>query len=242
MKNKANLIALAAFVASLGGFHAYAEALRDEVGGGRPQSALALTRDVQPGELLSAQNLTSVDIPADYLDERRILRLDREHVLGVAVQTAIRAGEGLMWSDLADGEAHRHLAALITPGRRAYSLKPGANPLGALLRVGDHVDVLLETAGKTSTLLQRVLILAVGTQLELDQTGSAQSDQGVTLSVTSAEAEKILSAEARGELRLVARNPEDLRLDAPPLASRTKTATSSRTATTIERKEIEHVR
>lgn len=217
MQKKANLIALAAFFAGLAAFQMYAKRLQAEARGGGPESVLIARKDLAPGTMLSEDNLGVVAIPADYLDPRRVRADEKQNLLGVALDERVQAGEGLVWSDLADGAAHKHLASLVSPGRRAYSLESSANPLGRLLRVADHVDVILEESGKTKTLLQRVLVLAVGGQTErsdevLGSTSARAS--GVTLSVTAEEANQLLAAEARGNLRLVLRNPEDQRREA----------------------------
>jgi pilus assembly protein CpaB len=128
---------------------------------------------------------------------------------------------------------------------RAYSIDGNANPLGGLLRIGDHVDVLLETRGEATLLLEQVLVLAVGGQLKRvhDEEKAPVRASGVTLSVTSAQAEELLVAESAGDLRLVLRNPEDLHRVEEGSPGDPKSAPSAvRTAARQDKKEIEHVR
>ncbi len=242
--HRANLVGAAAFFIGLLGFQAYAVRIKEESQGGRPVSVLIVTRDLEPGALLSPETLAKVDVPADYLDERRIRESEKENLMGVPVQNALKAGDGLIWGDLADGKAHQHLAALVLPGRRAYSIDAGANPLGRLLRVGDHVDVLVEASGRSEILLERVLVLAVGGKVESEELGVASAEfggKGVTLSVTSAEAEKLFSAESRGDLRLILRNPEDLR-ESSGAKDKSEQDVRASLAKAEKTQEIEHVR
>jgi pilus assembly protein CpaB len=178
------------------------------------------------------------------LDARRILKKERADLIGVAVAGPLRAGDGLVWSDIADGASHRHLASVVMPGRRAYGLSAKANPLGRLLRVGDHVDVLLEHSGSSETILERSLVLAVGSELS-DGAKSERSSgrgRGVTLSVSAKQAELLLAAEERGRLRLTVRNPEDLRLRDKKEAKVEKENHRRLAVVPDEKKEIEHVR
>lgn len=243
---KANIWAGVAFVVGVAGLQLYAHELKKELQGGELQSLLIVTQDHEVGSSLTLEGLASLDVPSDYVDARRISSKERENLAGVAVQTRLRAGDSLLWSDLADGAARNHLAQMLLPGRRAYSIKASANPLGKLLRVGDHVDVLVEEAGMSSALLERVLVLAVGSRLgEIrDENSTAYAGApGVTLSVSSAQAKRLLEAEAQGRLRLVLRNPEDAQIDAQVLsARRDPSPTKSVRASAEAKQEIEHVR
>lgn len=244
MKHKANLIAVAAFVCGIAGFRMYTSQLEAELRGGEPQAVLLVTEDLKAGDTLTQSNLSTTRVPSDYVDSRRVLAKERDHLLGVQVSGELQAGTGLLWSDIADGAAHKHLAALVTPGRRAYTVESGANPLGRLLRVADHVDVLLETSQKTETLLEQVLVLAVGGQIRRDDGllgDKTVRGSGVTLSVSPEQAEQLLEAESRGKLRLVLRNPEDERIR-PKQPAGDVVATAPQKAAEDSTPEIEHVR
>lgn len=244
MKHTANWIAAGTFVLGCAGFHLYTTKFEEAVRGGKAHTVLLVTQDLKPGELLTASNLGVTDVPADYLDSRRVRAAEKENLLGVRIAQNLKAGDSLLWSDIDDGAAHKHLAALVAPGRRAYSLKGDANPLGRLLKVADHVDVLLDKNGETKTLLQHVLVLAVGGQLERKDDllgGSTIGGSGVTLSVTSEEAAELFAAEREGKLRLVLRNPEDEKTKQKEEVQRL--AASHTPAGAAEKtQEIEHVR
>ncbi len=247
MKKNANWVFTITLVLGVAGFWAYANQVKKEAQGGAMQDVLVVNRDLEAGDSLTEADLHVTKIPEDYLDARRILRTDRKRLLGVALTTRIRAGEGLVWSDLADGAAHRNLASLIAPGHRAYSLSPGANPLGRLLHVGDHVDVLLESNGVSQLLLERVLILAAGGKIEGEDEllgARVAGAQGVTLSLSSNQAQRLFAAESKGDVRLVLRNPKDLRKrnDRLPTMKAQEKKNSKMGASFLVKKEIEHVR
>lgn len=243
---KLHIVSIAAFVVGLIGFQTYARKVKEEASGGEPRQVLVVTRDLKLGASLTKDCLGVVTIPSDYLDPRRILEKEKPHLIGVQINQSLRAGDGIVWSDISDGAAHKHLAALVSPGMRAYSIEGEANPLGGLLRVGDHVDVLLESRGEARLLLERVLVLAVGGQMNRVDDGEPvpMRASGVTLSVTSPQAEDLLLAERAGELRLALRNPDDLRKQTreegqgDPEPGRAPVLKATRDS----KKEIEHVR
>lgn len=245
MKHTANWIAAGTFVVGCAGFHLYTTQFEEAVRGGKAHAVLLVTQDLKPGDTLAASNLGVTEVPADYLDSRRVRAEERENLLGVRIAQNLKAGDSLLWSDIDDGAAHKHLAALVAPGQRAYSLKGDANPLGRLLKVADHVDVLLEKNGETETLLQHVLVLAVGGQLERKDDllgGRSIGDSGVTLSVSAEEAAQLLAAERQGKLRLILRNPEDEKTK-PQNEEAQRLAASGTSASSSEKTQvIEHVR
>lgn len=243
MKKIANLMAAAAFVLGLAGVQLYAQRLRADLQGGELTSVLVVTEDLPAGTELEAAHVASIEIPADYLDARRVRSAEQKSLLGAELVGALRAGDPIFWSDVSQGAARRDLAELVAPGQRAYQVEADANPLGTLLHAGDRVDVLLERGGTTALLLERILVLAVGGRLqnEGESTPSGRS-RGVTLSVTVEQGAELLAAEARGDLRLLLRNPKDeeARVKAATDAPNARRADTARSVT--KKKEIDHVR
>lgn len=216
MSKKANLWAAATFIVGLAGLQFYLDRLERELRGGPQRSVLVVTRNLEAGDMITDSVLASVAVPERYLDERRIRSAETGRAIGLRVEEPLRTGDFVLWSDLADGSAHRHLAELVKPGQRAYTLEREANAFGSLLHVGDRVDVLVQQRGSSDTLLEKVQVLAVGGNLrtaDSEEDGrSHRANTGVTLSVTPMQASQLQLAEARGKLRLVLRNPRDQRL------------------------------
>lgn len=240
----ANKVAVAAFLIGMTGFYLYTARLEREARGGDPTAVLIVRSDVPRGSVVSDEHLAPVLVPSRYLDRRRVLAQDKSKVVGVVVERALQVGDGLLWTDLRDGNAHQSLAATVPVGQRAYNLPPRTNPLGNMLQAGDRVDVLLERHQTSELVLERVLVLMVGSSFDPPATGTEKKgfvkDTGVTVSVAPDQAALLLAAEGKGELRLVLRNPADEAqrlLHLEPTAEPVKAG--NRDAQT---QEIEHVR
>ncbi|HEY3297498.1 MAG TPA: Flp pilus assembly protein CpaB, partial [Armatimonadota bacterium] len=112
------------------------------------------------------------------------------------------------------------LAYVIPPFMRAVTV--AVDPVvgvGGFLKAGDHVDVVAtfvqNDASVTKTVLQDVLLLAAGTDLNGTSNNpnqaADQKPQGhATLAVMPPEAERLILADMRGKLRLTLRRPDDI--------------------------------
>jgi hypothetical protein len=100
---------------------------------------LVAARDVAPGEVLSADAVSTVEVGAGP-GVRTVAAADRTLVLGQVARGPIPAGTLLSPDMVADGDA-------VPPGQAVVGalLAPGAYPTAAL-RAGDHV-LLVEVAG-----------------------------------------------------------------------------------------------
>jgi len=244
MFQTANKVAVGAFLIGMTGFYLYTSRLKREVRGGDPTAVLIVRSDVPRGSVMSAEHLAPVLVPSRYLDRRRVLAQDKGKVVGVVVERPLQVGDGLLWSDLRDGTAHQSLAATVPVGQRAYNLPPRTNPLGNMLQAGDRVDVLLERHQTSELVLERVLVLMVGSSFDLPSAGVEKKgiikDTGVTVSVAPEQAGLLLAAEGKGELRLVLRNPAD---EAQRLTHPESTAERAKVGPAdTQTREIEHVR
>jgi pilus assembly protein CpaB len=196
------------------------------------------------------------------VEERHIPASDVEQIIGANATEAVKANESLLWTDMAVLQAgSRRLSDLVQEGMRAITVRNRTGAFGGLLRPGDRVDLLFTEGGKfgenearaTSTLLQNLLVLAVGSNLG----GSEQGDRPegvatgrVTLGVTAEQGQLIAQAEHQGQLRLVLRNPDDIVLleDLPETAAGDVTGISDRSRWSLRQRvagttrEIEHVR
>lgn len=109
------------------------------------------------------------------------------------------------------------VAAIITPGKRAMTVK-GGKVLGVagFIRPGDHVDILLRTTDPTTeketnkTVFENVRVLATGAQMGADAEGKKAKEDTYTVEVTPEEGERLALAEASGSLRFALRNVTDV--------------------------------
>ncbi len=199
----------------------YMSRFEARVSGGAPAGVLVAARDLQAGESITADVLGVRQIPSAYVELRHILVKDTDVLLGETLSTAIRGGEALLWSDLQlDPTRDAELAMRIRPGMRAITLNAVRDSgLTELLQPGDRVDVLLSSASEafgrsdawTRTLLQNVLVLAVGSELRArgDNKDRSARDRRVTVSVTPGDAQRLAQAETLGRISLALRHPDD---------------------------------
>ncbi|MNC31454.1 hypothetical protein D3C75_797760 [compost metagenome] len=120
------------------------------------------------------------------------------------------------------------LASLIAPDKRAISVRvDDVVGVGGFLLPGNRVDVLATkttNAGSNSatsrTILENLRVLAV------DQTAGTDKTQpvvvrAVTLEMSVAEAEALVTAQTEGKLQLALRNPLNLEKKSPAVAPAT---------------------
>jgi pilus assembly protein CpaB len=111
----------------------------------------------------------------------------------------------------------------VLPGYRAVSIRASQNDTVSLIRPGDYVDVIgvLGTSGAIAeaknavVLLQRVLVLATGSDTSPDQAKDTREanpyvqENVLTLSLTLTEAQVLALASERGRLTVAVRHPDD---------------------------------
>jgi pilus assembly protein CpaB len=222
--NRTALLVSAA-VATLGFLFlaAYVRRFQEEATGGDPVELVALRQDVDRGEPLAEPMLVVRTLPETYVEERQVLASDLPRVLGVRAAIDLQANQTLLWTDLAMTPRDRSsLSSRIPKGMRAMSIESaGRRAFGELLRPGDRVDVLLtkEKPGSefevvTIPLLQNLLVLAVGSSIDLSQDEATPvRPDSVTLLVTADQASLLAHARRDGQLTLVLRNEEDLEIN-----------------------------
>ena len=109
------------------------------------------------------------------------------------------------------------VAALISPKKRAVAVKVDKIiGVSGFIHAGNRVDVLVTVATVKSSdpvtkiILENILVLAVGPDVELDKKGKESKPVDViTLEVTPVEAEKLALAASEGKVQLALRNFND---------------------------------
>jgi len=109
------------------------------------------------------------------------------------------------------------VAALISPKKRAVAVKVDKIiGVSGFIHAGNRVDVLVTVAAVKSSdpvtkiILENILVLAVGPDVELDKKGKESKPVDViTLEVTPVEAEKLALAASEGKVQLALRNFND---------------------------------
>jgi pilus assembly protein CpaB len=109
------------------------------------------------------------------------------------------------------------VSAVVTPGKRALAVK-GDKVIGisGFINPGNRVDVLVtlqdprDKMDMTKLVLENILVLATGTQIEKNAKGDPAPVDVYTLEVTPEEGEKMALAAAEGKLQFALRNSTDV--------------------------------
>jgi pilus assembly protein CpaB len=185
-------------------------------------SVVAAKTDIKLGNLLSKDNLTTIQI-AGAVPAGAILAKDFSRAENRGVISDLYAGEPIIESRLAAVGSGGGLAATIPLGMRACAVRvDDVVNVSGFVTPGMRVDVLISgippgtqnpAQGQVSrTLLQNIQVLSAGTDIQKDNEGKAKQVQVVNLLVTPEEAEK-LSLASNLTIRLVLRNPLDQKVD-----------------------------
>jgi len=208
----------------------YIRRLENDIRGGDPVDVLLARMDIPAGSILTTQHLTEYRIPEKFVSGRNVAASDLRHVVGTRVSTTVRANDPLLWTDIAKMREDRSLAGMVQPGMVAVSIS--GTTFDGLLGPGDRVDVVHVTSAQSKglemedgtfrravTLLQSVLVLAVGSQMDRSKQLAGST---VTLLVSPEQAQLLILSKSNGSLQLVLRHPEDLAVREPVTAITTQ--------------------
>ena len=189
---------------------------------------LCYTKEIPSGTVLQKSDLGIKTVPAIGMRGQALTVESVTDIVGKKVLLGHRRGDVVFWADVEGGSpAAQGLSADIKRQMRAISINcTGAASVSGMVRPNDHVDVIgsfdladpSQGGGSktknivTSTILQNVLVLAVGKQtakMRAQEAGAAGYST-VTLEVTPREAEMLAFTEQmKGRLVLTLRNRND---------------------------------
>ena len=165
------------------------------------------------GQKIEASHLKAIHWPATTMPEG--VFNDPSVLVGKIANTKIMQNEMLISSRVVDEVAGSVLAAIVSPNKRAVTVRVN-DVLGVagFLLPGNRVDILATRQEKnndrhqTETILEDLKVLAV------DQTASTEQDKPivvrtVTVEADPKEAEQLVRASEEGSVQLVLRNPTD---------------------------------
>ena len=173
---------------------------------------------VAPGQELTGDLLTVGAIAGDKPPANGFT--DPAAVLGRVTATPLFAGQPIVEDLLAPKGVGTGIQALVPKGMRAITVEVNeTSGLAGMLLPGCRVDVMSTLNGASredalaTTIVQDVLVQAVGQRLMPNSPGTTERDaqafRSVTLVVTPHEAEAIELASSLGRTRLVLRGPQD---------------------------------
>ncbi len=152
---------------------------------------------------------------------------DQAALVGRTLRYPIKVNEPIFESRLAPASSSGGMAAVLSPKKRAMSVKVNkVIGISGFIAPGDRVDVLVTTKRErggssssiTKTVLENILVLATGSSMG---TGGNSGKKGgkieknrlkvsaITLEVTPEEGEKLALATNKGTIQLALRNYSD---------------------------------
>lgn len=225
----------------------YLRRVETEATGGRKVQILVALESIPRGKPITEGMLGTRDVPIAYLDDRVIRAADKDKIVNLRATTTVPVQQSLAWTDvMAAKDDQRALSALVQPGNRATPIKVQISDVLTLVNPGDFVDIVCVCGeSKDATvLLQRVLVLATGTETAAPSESKEAAMRRVTVLTVSAslqESQLLAVAMEKGKLTVIVRNPADQRVVESPAdvspqaltdASRRRTVESPRRRTT----------
>lgn len=148
---------------------------------------------------------------------------DRTALVGRTLIYPIKVNEPIFESRLAPPSSSGGIAAVLSPKKRAMSVKVDkVIGISGFIAPGDRVDVLVTTTREksgsasssisiTKTVLENILVLAAGAEMGVgvQQEKKKTRVDVITLEVTPEEGEKLALATNRGTIQLALRNYSD---------------------------------
>jgi pilus assembly protein CpaB len=214
------LIAFVFSIAAMVSGYLYINGLGSELTGGRKVPVLIAAQEIPVGTRLTKDHLAAREIPEAYLHPDAIVAgpAEQARLIGRPVMEKLLQGQPLLWSSF---DAQRSVKPRLSDGvprkQRAVTVPIDlSGSFAGMLRPGDHVDVMgtfgrTGTEAATATLLQNIVVLAIG-----DQRGQrndvAEPQRGfnsLTLAVDLDQAELLIFAQQRGALSFALRGDGD---------------------------------
>ena len=181
----------------------------------------AAARDMPAGTRLEKADLRTVRVPEKDVPKAAIL--DQRMAIDRPLLFPVGANEAIISNKVASAAGAEGLPALIEIGKRAVAVPiTDSSGVAGLIQPRAHVDVLFTKPGSmaeavTTTILEDVVVLAMGRTTEVANTSAVASastvarpnTQAATLLVTPAQAQKLELAKNQGKISLALRNPLD---------------------------------
>jgi pilus assembly protein CpaB len=177
-------------------------------------------QDLPRGAHIDPKLFAKTQIPAEYAHLSAVSPKRFGQYVGQRLGAPLKQGEALL-------EVHLESTSMVfsntlESGNRALTTEVDeVNSISGMLRPSDHIDLMATAHGSGSNstdvtfqLLSNVEVLATG-QVTRKQQGSdkPKTYTTITLSVSPADAQRIVVAKNSGKLTAVLRNPEDAKVN-----------------------------
>lgn len=175
---------------------------------------VAPARSVEAGEVLKSDDTEVVAWPGGTPIEGALAKA--ADVIGREALFPLGKGQPILDRELSAPGSGTGLASKVPDGMRAVALRSDeVVGVAGFLIPGSHLDVLVtyrpdsSPEAITATVLENVVVLAAGHQIEPDPTGKASDVAIVTLLLTPEESQRAVLASSQGAIHFVLRNGGD---------------------------------
>jgi pilus assembly protein CpaB len=215
--NRSRLLMIGGLALAIGLLVSYAVYTQMQSAAGKATTAngaqvVVAANDIPVGAKLAAGDVTTITIPATAIPPGAFSTPAK--ILGRGAILPMSKGEFILTAKLAAVNAGSGLPSMIPPGMRAVSVRVNdVVAVAGFVQPGTRVDVMAtgnQGSGgtQTSTVLENVLVLAVGKSL--DRTSAeAQVAPVITLLVSPDDAQRLALVSQEGRIQLSLRNPLD---------------------------------
>jgi pilus assembly protein CpaB len=183
---------------------------------------LVAAKAVNVGARIALTDLKWQKWPKDAMDAAYITKKAQPNAIdeaaaGSVARAPLLPGEPVTAQKVIKSDGAGFLAAVLTPGHRAYSLKVNAERgAGGFILPNDRVDVIMtrklgtddggRPAFDSATVLQNVRVLAIDQMAKEEEGNQAIVGKTATLEVSPPQAQALALAEAMGEITLSLRS------------------------------------
>jgi len=215
--NRSRLLMIGGLALAIGLLVSYAVYTQMQSAAGKASTAsgaqvVVAANDIPVGTKLAASDVTTITIPATAIPPGAFSSPAK--ILGRGAILPMSKGEFILTAKLAAVNAGSGLPSMIPPGMRAVSVRVNdVVAVAGFVQPGTRVDVMATGnqgpgGTQTSTVLENVLVLAVGKSL--DRTSSeAQVAPVITVLVSPDDAQRLALVSQEGRIQLSLRNPLD---------------------------------
>lgn len=181
-------------------------------------NVLVANADLSPGAVLTGQTVALREVPRTFLHADAVVSERWSEIAGRVLARAVRGGETILRSHLAQGIG-AGFSAQVPEGQRALTFPVDEEAsISGMLAPGDRIDLLFTTtAGNESVtvpLLFAVPVIATGLRTQANEHSLPDKLQSapfrtITVSVTPADAARITLAQEAGRITVALRQPQD---------------------------------
>ena len=171
-------------------------------------------RPIQPGDVVKPEDVQLTNWPGDHPIEGAQTRT--ANAVGREALFPLAKGEPLLERHLSAPGSGTGLASKIPDGMRAVTLRSDeVVGVAGFLIPGSHLDVLVtyHTADRpdpiTATVLQNVVAIAAGHEIQPDPAGKPADVTIVTLLLSPEDVQRAVLASGQGQIHFVLRNGAD---------------------------------